>query len=298
MISRGAGVWWISVLSLCSLNVGCGFETLIFPVVLEPTLFPEPPAELGPFAFSETRMTVADLGDGGPGGVTLFAPVGVAGARPALVWVLGVNNRAFFHQSLHEYLASWGYVVVVPDTRDISFTDLNYHGRNTANARRVFGLAADGLLDAEIDADRIAVGGYSVGGTMAAFVAGQEPRARAVVLWAPSDAPFWLGVDALPLLADVRQPTFFLLGSLDNIAPVNGWPLTMQRTMRESEQTIDIIENGIHLFFQQPEVVDERNPITPLLRVEQMRLALERTRAWLDAALESAAAEAEPRAAR
>jgi len=257
---------------------GCGVETLIFPVFETPSLLSVPPAPLGPFAVNQRRVEFADLGDGQPGGVTVFEPVGVTGPRPTLVWVLGVNNRPHFHQSFHEFLASWGFVDLVPDTRDISFLDGQYHRRNTDNALRTFERARAGDLGVAVDSDRMAWGGYSVGGTMAAFAAA-DSAARALLLWAPAPSPFWQGLSPDALLPGVDEPSLFILGELDNV--VGDWPQQMQARMAGSVQTVDVISQGVHLFFQQPTAVDDRNPPTTITRPEQLRQAFELSRAYL-----------------
>lgn len=271
------------LLGAVGLVAGCQLETLIFPVFTEPFLLPEPPAELGPYAFSETRLELDDLGDGQPGGITIFAPVDAAGPRPALVWVLGVNNRPHFHQSFHEYMASWGYVDIVPDTRDIRFTDTQYHARNIANAVHTAAAALAGDLNVNVDAQRVAIGGYSVGATLAALAAPQLPEVQAVVLWAPAPAFVWQGVDPYAVLPQVTQPSWFLLAEFDNV--VGDWPQQLMALMTQSPQSEYLVANGVHLYFQQPPSVDDRNPATPITRPEQMRVALEQTRAYLDGAL-------------
>ncbi len=268
---------WLGMLA------GCSIESIIFPIWEEPFPLPGPPAELGPFAFQQRTVELADLGDGDPGGVTIFEPVGADGPRPALVWVLGVNNRAHFHQSFHEYMASWGYVDLIPATRDISFLDTQYHWRNTRNANHVFWLAATGQLGAATDTGRMAFGGYSVGGTMAAFAAASEPQARALLMWAPSPALLWQGVDPDEVLPGVTQPSLFLQAELDDV--VGDWPDTMKGLMSGSAQTTEVIPQGVHLFFQQPTNVDNRNPPTTITRMEQMKAAFEISRAWLDQTL-------------
>ena len=275
-----AGLMLILVVAFYPL-VGCNIETFIFPV-FEPDLLDPPPIENGSFEINERRAAFDDLGDGMAGGVTIFEPVAADGARPALVWLLGVNNRAHYHQSLHEHLASKGYVVAVPDTRDISFTDSAYHQRNTLNGNRTFERLVAGELNVAIDAARVAFGGYSAGGSLAAFAAARESTAAALVLWAPAPAPIWQGLDPDALLPLVTVPSLFLLAELDDVTPADQWPAEMMTKMTESSQTTQIIDNGVHLFLQQPSGVDDRNPSTPITRPEQMGIAIEATRAYLD----------------
>jgi dienelactone hydrolase len=264
---------------LLAVLAGCGVETLIFPL-LGPQPLPAAPAPLGPYSPTERRIEVDDLGDGQPGGITVFEPNGAEGPRPTLVWVQGVNNQPYYHQSFHQYMASWGYIQVVPDTRRISFLDGQYNKRNTDIANRAFTLAADNAYGLASDPQRMAFGGYSVGGSMAAFAAGIDPRAKAVVMWGPAPAWVWMGVSPQEMLPLVKAPSLFLLAEFDS--NTGDWPQQMQALMTQSPQTITLIAGGTHLYFQEPDVPISTDPPTTLTRQEQMAQALTTTRAFLD----------------
>ncbi|MGB0714501.1 MAG: dienelactone hydrolase family protein [Phycisphaerae bacterium] len=261
-----------------SLTAACN----VFPV-WPPNFFEEPPTDPGEFGFREYRVDVPDGADGQPAGITMFVPEQAEEPVPALLWVLGSNVQAYYHQSLHEILASWGYAVIIPDGRPLTFTDFNYHRRNVDLAKQAFDLAVDGELGIEIDPERIAVGGYSIGGTMATFLAAEEPRAAAIVMWAPTRAPFWTGVEPDPLFAAVTQPSYFLLGEFDNIEPPDGFPREMQTKMEDSESTEYIIPEGLHLYFQQVTAADSiTDPLSSITRFEQQGIAIERTLSYLN----------------
>jgi dienelactone hydrolase len=263
---------------------GC-FDANIFPV-WDPNYFDDPPAPVGPFQVEEFRVDVPDGADGSPTGITVFRPLGTDGPLPVFLWVMGSNVQAYYHQSLHETLASWGYAVVISDGRPLTFTDFQYHRRTVDLARQAIQLAVDGELDVEVDESRIAAGGYSIGATMAAFVAAEDPRVAALVFWAPTGSPFWTGVDPDELLAQVTSPSLFLLGELDPIAPATGWPAEMQNLMADSTATVFVIEQGTHLFFQQPTGADSAaDPVTELTRFEQQGIAIEETRDYLNVTL-------------
>ncbi len=262
--------------------IACGCDVSIFPI-WDPNFFDESPAKVGSVAFREFRVDVPDGADGMPAGITVFAPENTAEPVPALLWVTGSNVQAYYHQSLHETLAGWGYAVIVPDGRLLTFTDLQYHRRTVDLARQAIDLANDGQLGVEIDLDRIAVGGYSIGATMASFVAAEDPSVAAVVLWAPTGSPFWTGVEPNGLFNRVTQPTFFLLGEFDIVAPPEGFPREMQAQLTQSEITEVVIPQGLHLFFQQPTGADTPDdPESELTRFEQQGIAIDQTRAYLD----------------
>jgi dienelactone hydrolase len=255
---------------------------LLFPE-WEPNIFDAPPVSPGPFDVVERRMTV-DGADGCPLEITVFEPAGLAGAKPAFVWALGSNVQPHYHQSLHETLASSGYVVIVPETRPLTFIpDPVYHARNTLNALLATNLATAGALDVEVDPDRIAVGGYSIGGTIATFMAAVAPDIRGAMLWAPTSAPRWLGLSPENLWPQTLSPTRFLLGELDTLAPPDGFPADLQEILVNSPTSVEVIEGGTHLYFQQPTGADSpRDPPTDLTRFEQQAIAIEATRVWLN----------------
>ncbi len=257
-------------------------ENIVFPV-WEENYFDEPPAPVGPYAVGERRVEVEEGADGKPFGITIFEPVGVEGALPTFVWVMGSNVQAYYHQSLHETLASWGYLVLVPDTRKLRFTDFQYHNRIVLLALQTINLAFDGALGTSPDAERLAVGGYSIGGPLAAFVAAQDARVDQMAFWAPDNSPIWQGVRPGELYPRVTQPALYVLGELDESAGPEEYPAEMQAEMTASEATVVVIPGGVHLYFQQPTGADGRNPGTDLTRFEQQGIAIETTRTWLDA---------------
>src|SRR5512141_1469419 len=99
---------------ICVALTGCGIETLIFPM-FGPAPLAAPPAPLGPYTPTERQISLVDLGDGEPGSITVFEPKEATDQRPTLVWAQGINNHPYYHQGFHEYMASWGYIQVVPD---------------------------------------------------------------------------------------------------------------------------------------------------------------------------------------
>lgn len=279
------GLFAIATVSLaCSLG-GCPFnfsEDGIFPV-WEPNIFDEQPTPTGPFSIRERRVEVTDGADGSPFFVTIFEPTNAEGPRPAFIWVIGSNVQPYYHQSLHEILASWGYLVLVPESRPLRLTDLRYHRRNTDLAKQVFQLASNDAFEVDVDPDRIAVGGYSIGATMALFVAAEEPNVAGITLWAPTGSPFWTGVTPGDLFPRVTQPVLFLLAEFDNIEPAEGFPTDVRNQIASDEIVWEVIPQGLHLQFQQPTGADSiTDPLSDLSRFEQQGIAIDATRVWLD----------------
>ena len=272
----------VTALAVACLFTGCGvIEQRLFPI-WEPNFFETPPAEQGPFAVVERRVDVADGADGQPFGITVFEPQDASGALPVFVWVMGSNVQAYYHQSLHETLASWGYLVLVPDTRPLRFTDFQYHNRLVLLAEQTIGLARDGAIGPTVDDTRIAAGGYSIGGPLSAFTAARVPQLGALVYWAPSGSPIWQGLDPDALFPQVDEPSLYVLGELDDDAPVDGgFPDTMQAAMPAPFEQV-VIEGASHHQFQQPTGADQFSNTPEITREEQQRIAITTTREWLD----------------
>ncbi len=235
----------VTALAIACLVSGCGaIEQRLFPI-WEPNFFETPPAEQGPFTIVERRVDVADGADGQPFGITVFEPQDAVGPLPVFVWVMGSNVQAYYHQSLHETLARWGYLVLVPDTRPLRFTDFQYHNRLVQLAQQTIGLALDGTIGPAADETRIAGGGYSIGGPLSAFTAARTPQLGALVYWAPSGSPIWQGLDPGELFPQVDEPSLYILGELDDDAPVDGgYPDTMQAAMPAPFQEVVIARHG------------------------------------------------------
>lgn len=263
---------------------GCpGLEGDIFPV-WPANYFDEPPTDQGPFSVREYEVAVADGADGEPQTITVFAPENATAPLPAFFWIVGSNVQPYYHQSLHETLASWGYAVIVPEARRLTFTDFQYHRRNVDLAKQAIQLAVDGELGVDVNADQLAAGGYSIGATMALFTAAEEQRLKGVVLWAPTGSPFWTGVNPDVLLPQVTQSVFFLLAELDHVEPPSGFPAELKSELTQATISEYIIPQGLHLYFQQPTGADNiTDPESTLTRFEQQGIAIERTQAFLDA---------------
>ncbi|MEM6927214.1 MAG: dienelactone hydrolase family protein [Myxococcota bacterium] len=266
--------------------LGTGCNNLIFPIWDE-ILYEEPPAELGPYAWSEYRVDVPDGANGEPTAITVFEPeLAAATPAPSLFWVLGSNVRAYYHQSLHETLASWGYVVVVSDGLPLTYGSRKYHRRTVDLVKQAMDLALAGEVTDEVplDPERMAIGGYSIGGPMAVFTAAERPDAAAVVLWAPSGAPFWQGLRPKRLYPEVSQDVLMLLGELDRAAPPEGgFPdKLIDRMTAAGEIDKVVIDQGTHTQFQQPVPDNEGDSGSSLTRFEQQGIAITETRAYLD----------------
>jgi len=280
------GLRFVLIAGCAAVASGCFvLENAFFPV-WEPNFFATPPAVCGPFEVVEKRVEVADGADGQPFGITAFAPEGATGPVPMMLWVMGSNVQAYYQQSLHENLATWGYLVAVPDTRPLRFADLQYHNRIVLLAEQTLGLALEGALGPAIDPDRIAAGGYSVGAPLAAFTAARRPEIDGLVFWAPSGAPIWQGVDPASLYPQAGQSALYVLGELDVVSPPNnGFADELRAVLPSTTVDVEVIAGASHHQFQQPTGADDLAPPAAISRFEQQGIAIAETRLWLDEVL-------------
>jgi dienelactone hydrolase len=257
-------------------------ERTLFPV-WEPNPFEKSPAALGPYEVVEKDFTIGASTQGENYGATVFIPKSINGRLPLFVWVTGSNVQDYYQLSLHKTLASWGYMVIVPEAPKFSFTNPVYHEEVLELAIEATENAIEGGYGYEIDSGKIAAGGYSVGASLAAFLAAKEPEIDALVYWGPSGSPYWLGVNAKKLYSEVTEPALYVLGESDDSAPPRGgYPDKMGDLMPRSDSEVRIIEGGVHHYFQQPTGLDNFTTPTKITRFEQQKIAINATRNWLN----------------
>ena len=279
-------ITWVAlglILAMVLASVGLRVvERYAFPV-WEPNYFNERPGRVGPYEVSESDAINNKSIEGERYEISLFAPKGENNQVPGFIWLTGSNVQPYYHQSLHETLASWGYLVIVPEVPPFSFTDLSYHKDILSLASEAVSMAISGELGVEVAEDRIAAGGFSTGASLAAFLGAKRSEIAGLVYWAPSGSPYWLGLSSDKLYPEVDQPALYVLGELDNSAPpVGEYPEKMQKLMPKSPVTIEVIEKGVHHYFQQPTGADKFSADTEITRFEQQGKAIDSTRKWLN----------------
>lgn len=258
--------------------VSCGsFGRVIFPIHPEQSV---EALELPRGGFDVVReQTILTLA-GRAVAVDLFLPDRPGPAPlPWLVWSMGVNGRTYFHAQWFSTLASYGTAVVVPQPRDISFFDFNHLGRIVQENIELLEAMDAGTVAGITFADTGAVAGFSVGGSVAAFIAAESDRIDRMILWAPSPSPYWTGVDPSRLTAATAR-TLIVIGDNDTLAAPDGWPLELATALSGTVVT-EVIPDGVHLYFMEPSAVDDRNPPTSQTRQRQYGRAVDLSLAFL-----------------
>ena len=114
---------------------------------------------------------------------------GIAAPYPAVAFahgfsMFGLSNGAQDNLGSGEHLASWGYVVALPELPD------DFEARTAAMQQVLSYLEAEAtsegsFLYRRVDTDRLAAAGHSLGGATALALASRDPRIRAVVALDP-----------------------------------------------------------------------------------------------------------------
>jgi chlorophyllase len=124
--------------------------------------------------------------------LTIFTP-NVAGSLPLVIFTHGFQLAASQYKSYGEHLASWGYLVVMPD-----FPGGLIGGPNHRQLKGMLigvidwvidnATATGGPLAGKADVTRIALAGHSMGGKLSLLVASEDSRPVAVFGVDPVDA--------------------------------------------------------------------------------------------------------------
>jgi dienelactone hydrolase len=162
------------------------------------------------------RVAAGNLADAGMPGL-VFAPVGGRGL-PAVALAHGWLQPAHRYADTMRYLASWGLVVVAPDTQK---GPIPSHGTMARDLTTALHLVADGKLGngrVRVDARKLGVIGHSIGGGAAVLAAAADASIGAVVtVTAAATHP-----SAVEAASRVHVPGLHLVGGDDEMADGDG----------------------------------------------------------------------------
>jgi dienelactone hydrolase len=222
---------------------------------------------------AEQRVTFADVSG------YLSKPPG-AGAFPAVVLVHSCLGLPVDRRAMGETIASWGYVALFVD--DFSNRGLKEtcavdfpEGRADADAALAF-LARQ----SEVDAERVAVVGFSQGGDIALAIAAEAP--------APGEAHFKAAAAFYPPCANragarLRIPTLILVGAADEVTPAADC-VRLARAQPAPSSVALVIYPGASHGFDMPDFSGGKRVLG--MRLQYDRQTAERSRAALREFLE------------
>ena len=143
----------------------------------------------------------------------VFTPVSGADL-PVVALGPGWLQPAHRYSDTMRYLASWGFLVVAPDTGKGPIPDPGGLARDLRDALELMTVARLGGDRIRADSDRLGVLGHSVGGGAAVLAAADDPAIGAVVtVTAAATTP-----SAVEAATRVRVPGLHLVGSDDEMA--------------------------------------------------------------------------------
>ena len=162
------------------------------------------------------RVAVGDLAPAGLPGL-VFTPS--SGRRLPIValghgWLQSVDKYA----DTMRYLASWGIIVVAPNTHRSLFSSQQGLGLDLSRALRIVAYGELGGGRVRGDLRRMGVIGHSTGGGAAALAAARDDQIKAVVTVTAAETK----PSAIEAAGRVEAPSLHLIGSKDDWAESDG----------------------------------------------------------------------------
>ena len=166
------------------------------------TSAPPNPSGLGPYAAGSVDVTISNPATGSELAIVVWFPEQDGGVDPSdspypgIVFAHGFLANPLLYPGNGQQLASWGYVVAMPDlpvsrlsvrVADARFV-LTYLERESASA--------DSFLTGMVDPDRLGMVGHSLGGLTTLAAAARDGRIKAAVALDPVNPPVFLGISA------------------------------------------------------------------------------------------------------
>jgi pimeloyl-ACP methyl ester carboxylesterase len=159
------------------------------------------PAEAGPYAVARVRATTSNPRTSSRLEADIYYPT-LDGATdpqgapyPGLVFARGFLARPSMYAGNGRYLASWGYVVAIPNLPDEQAEIRASDVEHLFSCLEVLNADADSRFFEQIDVHRLGVVGHSLGGVTTLIVSARDVRIKAAVALDPVNPPgvWWKG---------------------------------------------------------------------------------------------------------
>lgn len=163
--------------------------------------------------------------------LVIYKPEGIE-AQAIVVWLHGMQLAPSDYLSYGKHLASWGYLVVMPQL-PASVLQPTSHKQLKEHVMAVLDWIEEtpGLVGAGVDPAQVGIAGHSLGGKLGLLTATTDARVKAVFAVDPVDSgppPF---IPSAPgdypsvtpeLMGDILQPVIYLGETLDAAAGITG----------------------------------------------------------------------------
>lgn len=197
--------------------VGVVFLALLMSSASVPAMPAPDPGQRGPFPIGSYSITTTNPDTGSTIEAVIYYPASDGAIDPsgapyaAVVFAHGFMASPSSYPGNAEHLASWGYIVALPDLPD------NATEVRQSDARHMFSYLESANGDASsplhgmVDLARMGVTGHSLGGLSTMIVAARDPRVRAAVALDPTNAHTIIGAEPWDYAAEAPSTTAPLL---------------------------------------------------------------------------------------
>jgi predicted dienelactone hydrolase len=180
---------------------------------------PADPSDPGPYAAGSVEVWVTNPETGNELATVVWFPerngaVDRTGSpHPGIVFVHGFLANPLLYPGNGQQLASWGYVVAMPDLPDVRLSVRVSDARYLLTYLVKESASKDTLLAGMVDSGRLGMIGHSLGGLTTLAAAARDERIKAAVALDPVNPPVFLGMsawDAEVEGAEVTAPTLVM----------------------------------------------------------------------------------------
>jgi dienelactone hydrolase len=217
----------------------------------------------------------------------LNAPL-VSGVYPTICFGHGFNIAYLSYTELNEHLASWGYLVLVPDVQNgfsVDHAEFCRQLRACALWIRSEGSNPASFFFQHVDPVQVGVMGHSMGGGASFLSADEFPEALAACGLAAAET----NPSAIASFAGWNKPFQYISGSADNTVPENTNAQPMYNATTSDKHWVSLIGGGHCKFTDATTLCDLVSAAGTMSRSDQKYFARKNATAFFNYYLKSEA---------
>lgn len=240
-------LWMVSVLAVALL-----VSSSAVPAVSAPD-----PGDPGPYPTGSYTATTTNSDTGTVFETVIYYPASDGAVDPAgapyaaIVFAHGFMARPSSYPGNAEHLASWGYVVAVPDLPDDDTEARQSDARHILSYLTEANGDPASPLHGMIDSGRLGITGHSLGGLTAMVVAARDSRVRAAVALDPTNPDPIIGIDPWDYAAEAGNATapLLVLGAPPQLCNSNANYAPMYECVGSAHRAKVVIAEASHCDF-------------------------------------------------